>query len=388
MASGDGLIVRLRISCGEVPLALARDIADWAEAYGNGALDLSSRANLQIRGVSEATLPTLTQSLAEAGLIDASPEAEAVRNVLVSPFAGLVPPCDVRPYARAWEQELARERDLWALPTKFGAAFDAGAYPLGVETDLVFTATAPDAFVLRLGGLAEIGPFPGAELIGFAKAAARAFLALRETETPPKRMREAIALHGLAPFSGAPPLSPQAGRGNRQAAPRDWLGAHGLGVGIALPFGRIEARDLRALAGLAAEAGAAELRLTPWRALLIPCPAPAAPKLAEGARKLGLILDARDPLLGVAACPGAPACSSALGDTRDAARRLAPLMAPGVFLHVSGCEKGCAHPGPAAHTVVAAQDGYKLIRNGRADAVARARGLTLAQIALSLKGTA
>ncbi len=386
MRSGDGLIVRLRISCGQVPLALAGDIADWAEAYGNGALDLSNRANLQIRGVSEATLPGLTRRLAEAGLIDAAPEAEAVRNVLVSPFAGLDPGvCDVRPFARAWERELVSDPALWALPGKFGAAFDAGPYPLGVETDLVFTAIGPDAFVLRLGGLAEIGPFPGAELVGVAKAMARKFLALREGAAAPKRMRDAVALLGK-PLTLT--LSPQAGRGDRRA----WLGAHTLGgaafVGVALPFGRIEAGDLRALAALAAEAGATELRLTPWRAFLIPCPAPAAPKLAEGARDLGFILDARDPLLAVAACAGAPACSSAHGDTRATARRLAPLVEPGATLHVSGCAKGCAHPQPAAHTVVAADDGYNLIRDGPADATPLAQGLTLAQIALRLKETA
>jgi len=379
MASGDGLIARLRISCGEVPLALARAIADWADEYGNGALDLSNRANLQIRGLSEATLPALTRRLAEAGLLDATPETEAVRNVLVSPFAGLVPPCDVRPYARAWERELAADRELWALPAKFGAAFDAGAFPLGVETDLAFTAVAPDAFVVRLGGLAEIGPFPGAELVGVAKATARAFLALRETPTPPKRMRDAVAALGLA--AGAP--------GEPPAPASDWLGAHVLGegafVGVALPFGRIEAGDLRRLAERAAAAGATELRLTPWRALLIPCPRPAAQRLAEGARDLGLILDAGDPLLAVAACPGAPACSSAKGDTRQTARRLAPLIEPGAALHVSGCDKGCAHPRPASHTVVAAEDGYRLIRDGRAEAEPLARGLTLAALADRLR---
>ena len=382
MASGDGLVARLRISCGEVPLALARAIADWAERYGNGALDLSSRANLQIRGVTEDTLPALTARLAEAGLLDSSPEAEAVRNVLVSPFAGLDPaaPCDMRPYARAWEHELATDRDLWALPAKFGASFDAGAFPLGVETDLAFTAIAPDAFVLRLGGLAEIGHFPGAEVLGAAKAMTRKFLALRETPTPPKRMRDAIAALGLAPSARAI-CPPQA---------REWLGAHVLGegafVGVALPFGRIEASDLRQLAALAAEAGATNLRLTPWRALLIPCPAFAAARgLAEGARNLGLILDPADPLLAVAACPGAPACSSAKGETREAARRLAPLIESGAALHVSGCEKGCAHPGAASHTVVAAEDGYKLIRDGRADAEPLARSLTLAAIADRLR---
>jgi sulfite reductase beta subunit-like hemoprotein len=305
-----------------------------------------------------------------------------VRNVLVSPFAGLDPsaPCDMRPYARAWERELAADRDLWALPTKFGAAFDAGTFPLEVETDLVFTATGPDAFIVRLGGLAEIGPIAGAEIVDTAKALARRFLALRETPTPPKRMRDALAALGL----------PASAPARRAASARDWLGAHVLGasafVGVALPFGRIESADLRGLAAFAAEAGATELRLTPWRALIIPGLGIAAARaLTEGARNLGLILDPGDPLLSVAACPGAPACSSAKGETRDAARRLAPLLQPGVALHVSGCAKGCARSAPAPYAVVATKDGYDLVRNGRADSAPIARGLALEAIADRLK---
>ena len=92
MLSGDGLVARLRLSCNEAPLAHVANIADWAETYGNGLIDLSARGNLQIRGVREATLPGLTQALAKARLLtDASPEAEAVRNVLVSPLAGFDP---------------------------------------------------------------------------------------------------------------------------------------------------------------------------------------------------------------------------------------------------------------------------------------------------------
>ena len=40
MLSGDGLVARLRLSCNEAPLALAADIADWAQTYGNGLIDL------------------------------------------------------------------------------------------------------------------------------------------------------------------------------------------------------------------------------------------------------------------------------------------------------------------------------------------------------------
>jgi precorrin-3B synthase len=383
MPSGDGLVVRLRLTCNEAPLALAGEIADWAETLGNGQIDLSARGNLQLRGVTDATLPALTRALAEAGLTDASPEAEAVRNVLVAPLAGYDPdaPFDVRPYAQALERELAGNSKLWALPGKFGFAFDAGAFPLGpAAADVSFVATSADGFVAVLGE-AALGPFPKADVVAIAGQLAEMFLALRRMPAPPRRMRDALAAFGLAPFTAA--TGYEAARFDPRPR-RDALGVQPLGegafVGLALPFGRIAAAELRALAGLAAEAGATGLRLTPWRAILVPgLTPPAAQALAEAASRLDLILDPADPRLAVAACPGAPACSSGLGSTRDVALRLAPLLAgaEGVVLHVSGCAKGCAHPAPARFAVVATAAGYDLIANGRADEVPLISGLAL-----------
>ena len=165
------------------------------------------------------------------------------------------------------------------------------------------------------------------------------------------------------------------------------LGVQPLGdkafVGVALPFGRIAAADFRALGQLAAQSGASVLRLTPWRAILVPGLALAAAQtLARAASRFDVILDPADPRLAVAACPGAPACSSGLGETRDVAARLA---ATGLALHVSGCAKGCAHPAPARFAVVATAAGYDLIENGRADAAPLARGLTLEAVEILLK---
>ena len=56
MQSGDGLVVRMRPRGGRLSAAQAAGIAELAERYGNGLIDLTSRANLQIRGVSEDEL--------------------------------------------------------------------------------------------------------------------------------------------------------------------------------------------------------------------------------------------------------------------------------------------------------------------------------------------
>ena len=91
MESGDGLIVRVRPHGGSLPVASLGALADAASRFGNGQIDLTRRANLQIRGVTEAALGPLWDALARLGLLDDSAEAEAIRNIAINPLAGIDP---------------------------------------------------------------------------------------------------------------------------------------------------------------------------------------------------------------------------------------------------------------------------------------------------------
>jgi precorrin-3B synthase len=118
---------------------------------------------------------------------------------------------------------------------------------------------------------------------------------------------------------------------------------------------------------------AAGLRMTPWRMIF-------AEGLGETPERDGIVSNADDPLLRVSACTGAPCCEAAHSETRALAAALAPHLPAQVHLHISGCAKGCAHPGAAAVTLVANADGFDLICGGSTrDAPAR-RGLTRAHI--------
>ncbi len=127
--------------------------------------------------------------------------------------------------------------------------------------------------------------------------------------------------------------------------------------GIGLPFGALEAETFIALIEAAEQAGAREIRLAPGRALLaIGLTQDGAARLERAAAALGLLTDPADPRGFVAACPGAPACASGLLPARAlaplVAHALAPLLDGSFEVHVSGCAKGCAHPAPAAVTLV------------------------------------
>ena len=160
--------------------------------------------------------------------------------------------------------------------------------------------------------------------------------------------------------------------------------------GVGLPFGRIEADALHALADISERYGDGNLRTTPWRALLLSGVAGADIESVAGeVEALGLIVDPTDPRLNIFACVGAPSCMSASVDARGDAVRLATVVGAtrGDTLHISGCIKSCAHRGPASLTLVGRDGRYDLIRNGTATDRPSLTGLTMDQVEALLLST-
>ncbi len=402
MISGDGYLVRLRITGGMVSASAARAIARCAQDFGNGLLDLSARANLQMRGVTEATLPVLVETLQANGLVDESPEAEAVRNVIASPLAGLAPDAafDIRGSVYALEQRLVSDATLHDLPSKFGFAIDdgGGLSLSGVSADIRFLALHDGAprFEVRLADGDEAAVIEAAALPDVAGALARAFFEeARQCDLPPRRMAKLVATRGAEGIWRAAGFSP-ARRGAPLGSSPQPLGLNSLGacnwLGLGFAFGRVSAQSLAWLADKAEHHGSGELRLTPWRAILLPgVDASGAEKIISQA-SADVIADPSDARLAVIACSGHPSCASATTLTQQDALALAPLarsLAPsGVTLHVSGCAKGCARPAPARVTLVARDGLYDLISAGRASDAPMLQNLDLNACRTALRSMA
>lgn len=333
MMSGDGLVVRVRPRGGRLSVAQAHGIAQAASRHGNGLIDLTARANIQIRGVTAAGHPALLGDLIGLGLLDPEPAAEARRNITSSPFADTL----------ALAEALAAQ-SLPALPDKFGFLLDtAAARWLDATPGDIRIERGETGLILRADGAAAGMPVTESDAPEAAAEMARWFVASGGAPGGRGRMAAHLACHPLPPaLSGDAQPGP--------AMPRPAPGLRPEGALVALAFGQMRAETLAAIAH--------PVRVTPWRALLL-----------EGAglpRDPSLISDPADPLLRVVACTGAPGCPQALAETRDLARRLAPRIPPDALLHVSGCAKGCAHPAPAPLTLVATGQGFALIRGGRA----------------------
>ncbi|MCA3568469.1 precorrin-3B synthase [Bradyrhizobium sp.] len=356
MQSGDGLVVRIRPRVGRLDAIQAVGIAELAARYGNGLIDLTSRGNLQIRGVSDAGYPALIDGLAELGLLDADSETEAQRNILVTPFwtAG----DDTRPLAAELERALAGAS--LDLPTKFGFAIDDGNERLlaGASADVRIERDRNGSLLVRADGARSGRSVRRDEAVRVALALAEWFVASGGARGGKRRMAAHLAGGASLPVLLRGDAKPVA----RSADPVPGLYPIGAMVGVA--FGQMPHHTLGHLA-----ACAQVLRMTPWRMLL-------AEGMHEMPRGADLVTDADDPALRVIACSGAPRCGEAYADTRELASTLARHIPADARLHVSGCAKGCAHSGSADITLVATRDGFDLIRHGTARDVPVMRGLT------------
>ena len=343
MMSGDGLVVRVRAPLGKLSVTQARGVARLSQEFGNGLLDISARANLQMRGIREEAHEDLIKALRDLGLIDPDASAEARRNVLLAPF--WAESDDTHAIATGLSAALAGAADL-TLPGKFGFAVDCGAESVlqDIAADIRIERSG-GTLILRADGAGAGLPVTRESAVAEALALARWFLEQGGAPEGRGRMHRLIARRG-PPAAHAAPVARTAFAAKPGAVPAGTLAA--------LEFGQMPAATLAQLADHG------PIRLTPWRMLLV-----------EGAKSLpplpGLILDATDPRLQVVACTGAPGCTQALSSTRDLARELAPHVPAGTKLHISGCAKGCACPGPAPLTLTATgENEFSLIRNGTA----------------------
>jgi precorrin-3B synthase len=348
MLSGDGLVVRIRPRGGRLSADQVAGIAALAAAHGNGLIDLSARANLQLRGVTDGSYDALMAGLQGLGLLDVSAEAETRRNILVTPF--WQEGDGAQEIAQGLAQALAA-KDAPDLPGKFGFAVDIGAVPvLGAASADIRIEQSLSGLICRADGAATGVSVTQDTAVDAAIQLARWFV--ESGGAPNGRGRMAAHLRG-----GQEKFSYE-----NFSAPVP--GPHALGYLVGLEFGQISAATL---------AGLGEMRLTPWRMLLLEG-VDVAPDFP------GLITRVDDPLLRVVACTGAPGCPQGLQTTRDLARALAPHVPEGALLHVSGCAKGCAMPKAAAMTLVGQSAGFGFVPMGLAADAPLRNGLTAAEL--------
>ncbi len=367
----DGGICRIKLAGGELSAVQARAVAHAAEHFAGGVIEATNRANLQIRGI-QGDHPAMLEGLLAADLGPRNSGGDDVRNLMLSPSAGIDPRMcfDTRPLAAQILDSLQQRERLHELSAKFAVLLDGGEalamhehahdlwlapVQLGSETWLGFgLAGCPHT------ALAAVPLEQGHALV---MAVLERFLEVASPEQT--RMRHVLEAMSSAAFIAPLAVDLRHGPFAIQAAGGDCLGTypqHQAGrvfVGAAPPLGRLDPVMLRGLAQLAERHGDGTLRLTPWQSVIVPNVAAAdAPTLTRELNALGLLCSAGEPLARLIACTGSAGCKKGLADTKADARVLATLLPAAQAVHLSGCPRSCAAAHVAPATLLATSAGH------------------------------
>jgi precorrin-3B synthase len=310
--AADGMLARIRVPGGRLD---ARGLIGLAEAaaLGNGLVELTSRASIQVRGL--AGPEPCASVLTAAGLLP-SVTHDRVRNIVASPVAGRHPEsiAETDDLVAELDQRLCADPALATLSGRFLFALDDGAGLVGRSADATLVAASDNRFVVD--GI----EFDRREAIGALLRHARATLdanAVAPAPWPaggPARTLELGALRqrdGRVALTGMPRLA------------------------------RVDGFIMRALASLSDD-----VRLSAERTLtLVDIDPAAAPALLHQLEGLGLITDSASGWVGLTACAGKGACANARFDVRGAAsQRAAGRSAAAPAEHWAGCERNCGRP--------------------------------------------
>jgi ferredoxin-nitrite reductase len=387
----EAFMARLRIPAGLVKTYQLREIARVAQELTTGYVQITTRANFQIRLIQPKDAPEVLRRIQSVGLHTRGAGADNIRNLTCNPTAGLDPRelVDTLPLVQQLGQIILNDRAFYDLPRKFNIAFDGGGLvgsvedtnDIGVKAVRVMEdagevkaglhfrialggATGHKAFARDLGVLVKPG-----EVLKVVVALVRVFIAngnrtdrkkarlkhLLETWSLERYLAETEKVLGFTLLRAPADLKCVTSHSNEPLPAHSHVGVFpqkqsGLNwIGVAIPVGQITPKQLLRLADLADNYGSGEVRLTVWQNLIIPnVPDAYVESLKKALVKMGLDWRQSNLRSGVIACTGNSYCKFASSNTKAHALELMhhldrrfQLDQP-INIHLTGCPNSCA----------------------------------------------
>ena len=387
----DGSICRVKLTFGDLSADQARGVADAARRFGSGVIEITNRANLQIRGVRPETGNSLIAALLDADLGPLTDKGDDVRNIMISPIAGFDKnKVDVKPMAARLLSTLQTNPSYQTLSPKFCMLIDGGEWLAMVEHphDLWLSPIDPGNQSPRYAfGVAGVPPtatcdqpalgiIPAENAFELVTTILDLFIDWNRSHPAASRLRHLVADAGSDSLVEQLekrlrfPVESEEPAGWRRALPRqnghlgilpEFDGSNCL-VGAMPRLGRLGPDLLRSLADVADRSSNGKLRLTPWQSILLPqVRSDRATSALVDLESLGLNADPRLPLATMVSCSGSAGCGSGLAATQADGLKLATLLSDRTAVpqvHMSGCSKSCASPSATPVTLVATSVGH------------------------------
>jgi ferredoxin-nitrite reductase len=378
----DAFMARLRIPGGMLTMYQLRELARVAQELTTGYVQITTRANLQMRLIQPEDAPEVLRRIQSVGLHTRGAGADNIRNLTANPTAGIDPVelINVLPFVNELAQIIINDRSFYDLPRKFNIAFDGGGLIGSVEdtNDIGVKAVKLEDQVLfrvALGGATGHKTFardlgvvvPPAEINRVIVAILRVYIE-RGCRTDRKKARLKHLLENMSLDEYLAEVEKKLGKPLRRAqydpAQLRWAGQElphshigdfpqkqrGMNyVGVALPVGQITPKQMLRAADLGDSYGSGEIRLTVWQNFIIPnVPDAFVPTLKRALEKMGLLTKQSNVTGGVVACTGNSYCKYAQSNTKSHALELTKYLEKRleldqpVNIHLTGCPNSCA----------------------------------------------
>lgn len=380
-------MVRLRLPNGVISADQLDLLAEAVDRCGeHGSADITTRQNLQLRGLLLDDMPWLMEAMERVGLTSRQSGHDNPRNITGNPLAGIDPEelVDTRPLVEAIQARLLGADGPRNLPRKFNVAVGGAPDSFLLHNDLAFLPAIHDGtlgFTVMVGGFFsaqrnelaiplglwlqgdQLPDFTLAVLRHFeqhgnrvARNKSRLMYLIDELGREPYREAVLAAYGAIAPAAAMPVFHDGTHLVNR--APRDALGVNAqkqegvCWVGLHVPMGRLDAEGMAELARLAVTYGSGELRFTEAQnALLVNVPQARVEALLAEPLVQQRFRATPSPLQAEAvSCTGNAYCSFALIPTKGTAQAVLDeldqrLELPhAVRMHWTGCPNACGQP--------------------------------------------
>jgi ferredoxin-nitrite reductase len=377
----EAFMARLRIPGGIVKTYQLRELASIAKELTSGYVQITTRANLQLRLIQPKDAPDVLRRIQSVGLHTRGAGADNIRNLTANPTAGIDPHelINVLPLCQELAQLIINERSFYDLPRKFNIAYDGGGLIGTVEdtNDIGLKAVCVDnevLFRIALGGATGHKAFARdlgvivtpAELNKVVLAILRVYIAngnrgdrkkarlkhLLETWTLEQYLAETEKILGYQlrrkPAPAEPlPAAPEIPHSHIGVFPQKQTGLNY--VGVAMPVGQISPKQMLRVAEIADLYGSGEIRLTVWQNFIIPnVPDAYVGTVKKALRRVGFDTVQSHLRGGLVACTGNSYCKFAQVNTKSHALELAAHLEKKLTLdqpiniHLTGCPNSCA----------------------------------------------
>lgn len=386
----EAFMARLRIPGGQLMSFQLRELARISQELTTGYIQITTRANLQLRNFEPKHAPDLLRRIQGIGLHTRGAGADNIRNLTCNPTAGIDPHelIDTMPFAHELGQLIISSREFYDLPRKFNVAFDGGGRigsledtnDIGLRAVRVTDAQAdvqPGVyFRVALGGATGHKAFATDlsvlvrpdEVVKVTAALIRVYIANGNRGDRKKaRLKHLLEKWTLAQYLEAtqkllgyqllrlPAGTKLETQDSKPETSHSHVGVFpqrqpGLNyVGVAIPVGQVTPRQMLRLADLADHYGSGEVRLTVWQNLILPnIPEAYIETVKKALVKMGLDWRQSNIRSGLVACTGNSYCKFASSNTKGHALELGEYLEKRVVLdqpiniHLTGCPNSCA----------------------------------------------